>query len=65
MDLHKLRTLIDRNILLDIDQDNPHELLINYKPGDNDCWFKFNSANFPTEKELAAAIKAEVDKKLS
>lgn len=65
MDLQKLKSLMDRNVTFDIDDDNSNELLVNYNPGNDNCLIKLSMENYKSEEELAKAIKDEVNKKLN
>jgi len=65
MDLQKLKSLMDRAVLFDIDDDNSNELLVNYNPGNDNSWIKISMDQYKTEEELAKAIKEEINKKIN
>lgn len=64
MDFKKVRALVDQSIALDIEGADEHELRVNYKPGDDNCWFSVTPEKYQDEAELAAVINTETDRKL-
>jgi hypothetical protein len=64
MDFNKLKSLVDKNIFLDIKNADANELRVNYRPGDDNCWFEVVPEKYKNEEKLATAINTEVEKKL-
>lgn len=65
MDFNKVKELVDnKDIVLDIEGADEHELRVNYKPGDDSCWIEFTPEKYSSEEELIAAINTEVERKL-
>ena len=60
-----MKSLMDRAVLFDIDDDNSNELLVNYNPGNDNSWIKISMDQYKTEEELAKAIKEEINKKIN
>lgn len=63
MDFNKVKEFVDnKNIVLDIEHANEHELRVNYKPGDDNCWIEFTPEKYNSEEELAAVINTGVER---
>jgi len=64
MDFNELQSLVDKGIFIDVNGVNEHEVRVNYKPGDDNCWLEFTPEHYKNEEELAAVINVEVERKL-
>lgn len=64
MNFNRLRDLVDKDIVFDIEHADEHELRVNYRPGDDNCWIEFMPEKYKSEEELAAVINTEVERKL-
>ncbi len=63
MNFKKVKELVDnKNIVLDIDHADEHELRVNYKPGDYNCWIDFTPEKYKSEGDLATVINTEVER---
>ncbi|HZE87289.1 MAG TPA: hypothetical protein VE090_03730 [Methylomirabilota bacterium] len=63
MDFDMLKKFVSKDVVVDTEHANPHELRVNYKPGDESCWLIFVPQNYRDEVELAAVIRIEIEKK--
>lgn len=63
MDFKKVESLVNRKVTFDLKKANDHLLRVNYKPGDESGWLTFVIDGYTDEKELAAVIKIEIDRK--
>lgn len=63
MDFKKVESLVNRKVTFDLKKANDHLLRVNYKPGDDSGWLTFVIDGYTDEKELAAVIKREIDRK--
>jgi len=65
MDFNKVKTLVDnKNVVLDIEHADEHELRVNFKPKDDNCWIEFTPELYKSEEELVAVINTDIERKL-
>ena len=63
MDITKLKTLVDQNIVADIKQTSGNMISVVYKKDNETFEHEFPFERYPTEEELAAVINTEFDRK--
>ena len=61
MDFQKIKSLVDRGIVVDADNADENEL--RYTFDDGKTWYQVTPEKYSTEEEIAALINIEVEKK--
>lgn len=64
MDITKLKTFVDQNIVVDIRQISDNKISVVYRKDNETFEVEFPLYRYPTEEELVAVINTEFDRRI-